>query len=32
MSEPRPTFKLDGVEIPFTPGQTVMQAMQELSK
>jgi [NiFe] hydrogenase diaphorase moiety small subunit len=26
MDEPRPTFKLDGHEVPFTPGQTVLQA------
>jgi [NiFe] hydrogenase diaphorase moiety small subunit len=26
MNEPRPSFKLDGVEVPFTPGQTVLQA------
>ena len=30
MNEPscdaRPTFKLDGVEVPFEPGQTVLQA------
>jgi len=26
MDEPRPTFRLDGQEVPFTPGQTVLQA------
>jgi [NiFe] hydrogenase diaphorase moiety small subunit len=26
MDEPRPTFTLDGQEVPFTPGQTVLQA------
>ena len=26
MSEPQPTFLLDGTEVPFTPGQTVLQA------
>ena len=26
MTEPQPTFKLDGQEVPFTPGQTVLQA------
>jgi [NiFe] hydrogenase diaphorase moiety small subunit len=26
MSEPLPSFKLDGVEVPFTPGQTILQA------
>jgi len=25
----RPTFRLDGVEVPFTPGQTLMQAAQD---
>jgi [NiFe] hydrogenase diaphorase moiety small subunit len=26
MSEPLPTFRLDGADVPFTPGQTVLQA------
>jgi len=26
MDEPQPTFKLDGHEVPFAPGQTVLQA------
>ena len=26
MSEPLPTFRIDGVEVPFAPGQTVLQA------
>ncbi|MCM2310376.1 MAG: 2Fe-2S iron-sulfur cluster-binding protein, partial [Steroidobacteraceae bacterium] len=26
MSEPLPTFRLDGEDVPFTPGQTVLQA------
>jgi [NiFe] hydrogenase diaphorase moiety small subunit len=26
MSEPLPTFRIDGVEVPFEPGQTVLQA------
>jgi [NiFe] hydrogenase diaphorase moiety small subunit len=26
MSEPRPTFTLDGIEVPFAPGQTILQA------
>ncbi|MCM2312908.1 MAG: 2Fe-2S iron-sulfur cluster-binding protein [Steroidobacteraceae bacterium] len=26
MSEPLPTFRLDGDDVPFTPGQTVLQA------
>jgi [NiFe] hydrogenase diaphorase moiety small subunit len=26
MSEPLPTFTLDGIEVPFAPGQTILQA------
>lgn len=30
--DPPPTFRLDGVEVPFSPGQTIMQAAQDAGR